>query len=204
MTDLEQRLREHYGQQTPSPELMATARAPLAAGVPDTTISLWQRLHSALTGTSRRRGVGVVVVCLLVLASTATFYQHGSINERTQRTVREVAMNHTTRLELEHQDYTIAALNERMDQLSFALTMPDKLQADYQPIGSRYCSLAGHLAAHVKLKHVDTGEAISLFVAPLEEELQALKTETAMVSGIDVELWQEGGLFFAKASRITQ
>lgn len=199
--DLEQRLRAHYQRHRPSEELTEAVRSLEGDTRPGSLVRGLGSIVNAWRASAMSRRSGIVLAGVLALVITAVFYQKGSVTERTQRTVKEVAMNHVTRLDLEYRDENIAGLNERMHQLPFSLAMPAQLRDDYAPLGSRYCSLAGHLAAHVKLKHVDTGEAVSLFVASLEKDLEALQGETAVVSGVDVEIWHEDGLFFAMASR---
>lgn len=147
------------------------------------------------------QGVFAVAACVAVLALTVWVGSSSLSHEPTQRAVREVAMNHTTRLEPEFQGETLAKLDNSMQQLPFSLTLPDSIDAEYELVGSRYCSLAGELAAHVKLKHAQTGKAMSLFVTSNGDALKDVRTQQTTLEGIDVELWREGGLFFALAQR---
>ena len=88
-----------------------------------------------------------------------------------------------------------------MTRLPFHLKVPKDILSSHTLLGTRYCSLAGHLAAHMKLKNTLTGKAISLFVVSSESDFKPMQGQNDVVSGIDVKMWQEDGLFFATASR---
>jgi len=143
--------------------------------------------------------VGAGLACGLVLTLTLWVYIPGS--ERTQNTVREVALNHTTRLEPEFLGNSLASLDNSMHQLPFTLTLPVAIEGNYNLIGSRYCSLSGMLAAHVKLNHKKTDKPMSLFVTSDAAELKEIQTQQTTLNGVEVEFWREGGLFFALAER---
>jgi len=79
--------------------------------------------------------------------------------------------------------------------------LPGSIDDAFELIGSRYCSLSGELAAHVKLKHTQSGKAVSLFVTSNGMALKDVRTQQTSLEGVDVDLWREGGLFFALAQR---
>jgi len=139
------------------------------------------------------------LVCGLVL--TVALWVHSPGSERTEHTIREVALNHTTRLEPEFRGSSLANLDNSMHQLPFALTLPQSIAGKYELIGSRYCSLSGVLAAHVKLHDKSTGKAMSLFVASNTAELEEIRPQQTSLDGVEVEFWREGGLFYALAKR---
>jgi len=153
--------------------------------------SNWQRGNWISAGT----------LCTIVLAASFWMHNSGSDSERMQRTVREVAMNHSTRLEPEYRGETLDKLDNSMQQLPFALVLPKAIDGEYKLIGSRYCSLAGELAAHVKLKSSGTGKPMSLFVTSNTAALKEIRSQQITLDGIDVEFWRESGLFFALAKR---
>jgi len=141
------------------------------------------------------------LACTFVLAASLWIQHSSTDSERMQRTVREVAMNHTTRLDPEYRGDTLAMLDNSMQQLPFNLVLPEAIDDAYKLIGSRYCSIGGVLAAHVRLRSSDTGKPISLFVTSNSAELEDIRSEQTTLEGIDVEFWREGGLFFALAQR---
>jgi hypothetical protein len=145
--------------------------------------------------------IGIASICFVVLTLSYFFSNGHYSNEHTQRTLREVAMNHTTRLEPEFRGESLAMLDNSMQQLPFTLSLPSNIDTEYKLIGSRYCSLSGELAAHVRLKHTESGKPLSLFVTSNGAALEDVQTQQTTLEGIDVELWREGGLFFALAQR---
>jgi len=139
--------------------------------------------------------------CIMVLLVSVWIGNSGFDDQRTEQTLREVALNHTTRLQPEFHGETLAKLDNSMHQLPFALVMPDKFDETHKLIGSRYCSLGGILAAHVKLQDKESGKAMSLFVTSNASELKRVETQQTSLDGVDVKFWREGGLFFALAQR---
>jgi len=160
--------------------------------------SLGQRLYRL----NPVRWLPAGIACAFVLAA-ALWIQHSSTDsERMLRTVREVAMNHTTRLDPEYHGETLAMLDNSMQQLPFNLVLPEAIDDAYTLVGSRYCSIGGVLAAHVRLKSSVSGKPMSLFVTSNSDELEDIRSQSITHEGIDVEFWREGGLLFALAQRI--
>lgn len=150
-----------------------------------------RRLHHPVI----RAGLAVAMIATVALL----MHNSGTVKERADSTFREVAMNHGTRLELEYYGNNLASLDDSMQQLPFRLVLPDAVNKDVKLIGARYCSLVGNLAAHVKFEDQASGKPISLFVTGSTSELKRIQGRSDSVNGVDVELWQEGGLFFALA-----
>jgi len=202
MNEQEQRIRDFYNSLELPPERMAQLKSanndstqPKAG--PGTRFGLMANLMSTFS-TPVFRVAGFATMVLLVSWWT---YDSGIGSESTARTFREVAMNHTTRLEPEYHGETLAMLDDSMQQLPFALVLPEEIEADYKLLGSRYCSLGGILAAHIKLEDRGSGKPISLFVASNAAELKQIQSQQSIVEGVDVSFWREGGLFFALAQR---
>lgn len=203
MTDVEQRLRDLHAQAKPDPiavNALLHATTGLAKEKKNFAPRLWPG-YGSLKHSWKVYLATACIACLMFTFVGFSFHEHGSLNERIQRTVREVAMNHMTRLESEHKSDNLAELDENMQQLSFSLKVPEHLQTEFTVAGSRYCSLAGHLAAHIKLLDKSSGELASLFVASLEHDLESIGTKSKTIAGVDVELFNENGLFYALASR---
>jgi len=110
-------------------------------------------------------------------------------------------MNHGTRFDLEFNGDSLAAIDQSMRLLPFSLALPDRLDGNVDVVGSRYCSLAGKLAAHVRFVDKETGKPVSLFVTGMVDELRVLQGQSSELQGVEVELWREGGLFFALANQ---
>lgn len=209
-TALERRLRAHYGTRTLAPErlerLLGAERSGTAgAAARDERAAhafafsrASERMRSWLRDLPRHVPRAALLATLL-LAVAVLMRVDGSVSERTERTLREAAMNHGTRFEPEFRAASVTALDAEMKLLPFALAVPERLGEGVEVIGSRYCSIAGHLAAHVRLRDVASGRRLSLFVAPLAPELARMHGERGDVDGVDVDLWGEGGLFYALA-----
>ncbi len=165
------------------------AKAQAAEPVLDQVVPLW---HPALKA---------IAAGVLVMMVSLWMHNTGTETQRMQLTVKEVAMNHTTRLEPEYRGESLASLDNSMQQLPFALVLPKTLTNTYELVGSRYCSLGGALAAHVKFKEKSSGRPMSLFVTANSTELGEIPAQQTTHEGVAVEFWKEGGLFFAMAER---
>lgn len=201
MKTVDERLRKFHANNNPDPlavEALLQSTVQVSAERPS---SFFKQLFTANNFSWKHYVTAACLSCLVFAFVGFSFHEQGSLNERTQRTVREVALNHKTRLEPEHKSTRLAELDQIMQQLPFALRIPEQLNNDYTVDGSRYCSLAGHLAAHIKLRNAKNGELVSLFVASLEHDLESIGRQSQTVAGVEVELFSENGLFYALASR---
>ena len=221
MTELDDRLREHFSTVALNNEALARIHAAaqsddapsadqLARGSRiKTLVSRFSHLLTRFFGgrasselNNSRRGVLALRYAALgavIIGVGISMRMAGSLDERTDRAMREVAMNHATRLSFEFEGETLAALDGSMNQLPFALSEPSRLPDNVKVLGSRYCSLSGQLAAHVKLREGKTGRALSLFVTNSATTLNQLNGENGYVDGVEVEMFYEGGLFYALA-----
>ena len=238
MTDLDDRLREHFGALALSPEALARIHARAETSGADAVAARESdpspgsdvvarggrratdgagpvaRLRARLAGRDRPRRHAAdrpFVATLAAIAPRAALaatlaavlavavHSYGSLAERTDRTLREVAMNHAARLTFEFEEDTLAGLDRHMRLLPFEMTAPERLPGATVVLGSRYCSLAGRLAAHVKLRDVETGRPLSLFVTAATADLEGLDGDVGRIDGVEVELFREGGLFYALA-----
>ena len=221
MTELEDRLREHFSKVSLDADALkrihSTAQQDELSPEEQHHRNSWFKPHvgkfsniiARLTGkrssnqlNQGRRGALVLRYAMLgvvIVGVGVSMRMAGSMDERGERTLREVAMNHATRLSFEFEGESLAALDTSMNQLPFALSEPSRLPEDLEVLGSRYCSLSGQLAAHVKLREGKTGRPLSLFVTNSATTLNQLDGESGYVDGIEVELFYEGGLFYALA-----
>jgi len=147
-----------------------------------------------------RFGLSAIAALFLVVFSLG-MHDYGTIKERTSSTLYEAAMNHSTRLELEFESENIEVINQNMTQLPFEVALPESFTNTYALLGSRYCTINGELAAHVKFVDEKTAKQVSLFMARSVEDLQGIAATDDKVNGVNVKLWTESGLFYAMASR---
>lgn len=221
MTELDDRLREHFSKVALDTEALehihATAFQDEVSRVAQNTrdsgfINSIDWLNSKLAGLlgrslpsqvySGKRGALMLrcaVLSAVIVGVGVSMHMAGSMDERGERAMREVAMNHATRLSFEFEGGSLAALDTSMNQLPFVLSVPSRLPGDVEVLGSRYCSLSGQLAAHMKLREGKTGQTLSLFVTNSATTLNQLNGISGYVDGVEVELFYEGGLFYALA-----
>ena len=199
MNEQDQRVRDYYDNVSMSKDrmdmLLKVAAEHEAA---PKRLSSWKNTFSGMQWTS---WLQVGMACALVIVASLWMHNTGSETGLAERTLREVAMNHTTRLEPEFRGSSLAMLDNSMHQLPFNLVLPKSIDNAYELIGSRYCSLGGVLAAHVKLHDKQSGKSMSLFVTSNAAELTQIQTQQKKLDGVDVEIWREGGLFYASAKR---
>lgn len=191
MNDSDERIKEHYAAQTLPDDLLdqwvADARAAerVLSGP-----AVWQRIAS-------HRSLGIAVAACVFMAVIAVVHNVGVHAERTERALKEVAMNHFTRLELEFKDSSIDSIDEQMVLLPFDMTLPSDIVKQYTVQGARYCSLSGQLAAHIKLTNPATDKTVSVFMTRAADELDAIDDSAKSVDGVDVKIWRESGLLYA-------
>jgi len=145
--------------------------------------------------------IALATAAVAVLAFAGMFIHQDRLgSDRTNLALLEASTNHATKLMFEFEPESVAELEESMDRLKFALRMPSLEELGALKIeGARYCTLSGNLAAHLKFTHIETQEPVSLFVTADVDNLSAINEQPATVSGVDVTLWRERGLFYALA-----
>ena len=142
----------------------------------------------------------------------------GNANDLANLMLREAALNHQSKLQVEYDDSDLLALGKSMERLNFDLKVPADIADSHTLLGGRYCTLAGNLAVHLRLqpKHVisagsnyglDLGsdsaaersvvDERSVFVTLANKELAALGDMSHVFPDkVSVESWQQGDLFY--------
>lgn len=161
------------------------------------------QLQRILTSGTKRhtsfRPISAAIAASILVLASLTVHHQTSIGERTDRTLREAAMNHSTRLDVEFTSNEIASLNQQMTLLPFTISLPDSIKSTFTVVGTRYCTINGKLAAHIKLLEPSSNTTVSLFMTNNDEDLEQLDNKQRTLDGLDVKLWRERGLFFAMA-----
>jgi len=112
---------------------------------------------------------------------------------------KEIAINHQKQFASDFSASSYAGLSRVMTKLDFKLTDPERLRSKgFEILGGRYCSLSGHIAVQVRLKN-SAGEIFTLYQTNSHETFKALTEHTARAKGIDIEMWNEGGVFLGIA-----
>lgn len=182
MSKLDSKLIDFYQSKTLSPERLQT----LLTESRSARAKKWWPLYTAAA---------------LLIIVVAGFFQHQQIlNERKNIALREAAMNHKTKLQVDFTSTELNDLTKLMSKLDFSMRLPTVTNNNnIDLLGARYCTIAGNLAAHLRLIKRDSGEQISVFMTPIADELKPMINEHALVEGVSVRLWQEQGLFYAMA-----
>ena len=95
-------------------------------------------------------------------------------------TIREAAMNHTSKFQLDVETGELELLTAKMEKLDFPITLPSQLKNRLSLIGGRYCTINGHLAAHLKFEDRELGNQLSLFMTPATTTLTSLHGHKAV------------------------
>lgn len=189
MTEIDDRLREHYRSLQLDGEVLYT----IIKSEQNTSNEIEKRQIVS------HRALHYAAAAMVLLAITLGTHHMGTSTERTLRTINEAAMNHSTKLQLEFEADNINDIDRQMSQLQFVIALPTDLNARLNVLGARYCTLNGELAAHVKFIDTETRRNVSLFMTRSEKSVQAINTTTDHVDGVNVRLWNESGLFYAMA-----
>lgn len=66
--------------------------------------------------------------------------------------LKEAALNHRSKFKFDVVASDVESLVKGMSRLDFSVDLPATLASGFELIGGRYCTLGGHLAAHMRLK----------------------------------------------------
>jgi len=162
------------------------------------------RLESILEESSRyrrfrRMPLYAAAAGLLLLLGTV-LHQRALSNQQVDYAMREAALNHLNKLQLDAEASSIGSLQDNLGELPFDLVLPEgELYRELALLGGRYCTLSGKFAAHLKFSHPQSGEQLSLFMTPMASGTESLVSEAAQVEGVEVRLWQENKVVYAMA-----
>ena len=163
------------------------------------------RLHAILDDTQsmrRKRVVGLALAASVLLMSVvALVHKNILTTQRTDVVLREAALNHSSKLQIDAEGQSMTELQNKLQELPFDIRLPESEWFEQLAlVGGRYCTISGNLAAHIKLSNPETSEQYSLFLTPAAENLKTLQSPEVEVFGVDVKLWQENDVVFAFAA----
>ncbi len=163
------------------------------------------RLHSIIDSTqSRRRGfyLGFAMVASVALMSVFAMLHQFSLNsQQTGMVLREAALNHRSKLQMDAKADSLPELQTALSELPFTITLPEtEFFQRLSLVGGRYCTISGNLAAHIKLTDPNTNQQYSLFLTPYAENLKSMDSPAVEISGVEVKLWRENDVVYASAA----
>src|SRR3972149_787822 len=138
-----------------------------------------------------------VIALLIASAYFAYWFTTGKDNNRYYKYAKEIAYNHTKRLNSEYLTSSIIELNQQMDKLDFSIINSEMIK-NYKWTGARYCSVQGAIAAQIKLKDSENN-ICTLYEFKQKDEKNLEKSQTYFIAGIKVTLWAESGIIFGLA-----
>jgi hypothetical protein len=145
------------------------------------------------------------VAAMLLLTVVVLMHQRSLVTQRTTLALREAAMNHITKLQLDVEARGLDALQAGLAELPFDIELPDNpVFGKLALLGGRYCTISGNLAAHLKFNDPESQQQYSLFVTPYAGNLEAMESDAVEMSGIEVNLWRENDKVFAMAKALQQ
>lgn len=110
----------------------------------------------------------------------------------------EMKLNHIKGYQSEFVGRDLTRITEGMTRLDFSAVWPAKMKSvNWTILGGRYCSVQGHIALQLKVKHPETGETSTLFqsVYPEKLKMNAQNAELIHDSGnYRIQLWREQGI----------
>ncbi len=162
------------------------------------------RLHAMLdeSQTLHRSRVTSFALAASMILFTLGVLMHQNIlaSQRTEIVMREAALNHSTKLQMDAEAESLEELQVKLNELPFDIALPEGEKfPKLAVLGGRYCTINGHLAAHLKLADPETSKQYSLFLTPSAESLRSMKADVAELSGVDVKLWHENDVVYAFA-----
>jgi len=183
MNDLDTQLKEHYQ----SRSLSETEAERMLQAVRQNTSP---RAH--------RSWVAAAATLLLLLGGAWFSLQEWQGRSLSAAIAAEVvtSLRKATPLTLETTE--LAALADHLHELPFDITPAGcDILAVSTLVGGRYCKVQGHKAA--QLQYRDTqGKRHTVFVAPLESNLEDFKAGAFDDSGAEVDLWENAGRLFVR------
>jgi len=161
-----------------------------------------EELNSIIKVTQARRNKRwtsvSVAASLLLMAMSFFLYQNKLENQRTERVLNEIALNHASKLRMDAVGVSLSKLQSDLPQLNFEMRLPDgAFFENLIPLGGRLCTINGNLAAHLKLHDPDSDRQYSLFLTQYAHNLKTVQSPEKEISGVDVKLWQENELVYA-------
>jgi hypothetical protein len=118
-------------------------------------------------------------------------------NPSLEKMAQEVIYNHNKNMPSKVTLNNLGAINGHLEKLNFTVVHSRRLAAD-TVVGARYCSLGGNIAAQIKMKRGK--DFYTLYQAKVDGVDQTQLPYRFKRDGVEVLIWQEGDVLFAKAS----
>jgi len=147
----------------------------------------------------RKKYLGLAIAASLLMMVAGLFTHQARLNtQRTDLVLKEIALNHVSKLQMDAKAETLTDLQTKLSQLPFEIKLPQgELYSQLVPVGGRLCTINGKLAAHVKLRNPSNEENISIFLTEYAPKLESMNNLEKVISGVEVKLWREDAYVYA-------
>lgn len=188
---LDERLKRYYEQQS----LPLDSLVELEGIIEQTEVNLnprWRWVSVRMKPVVKLTAIAAAMLLCIGLASFLVSHQADS--QKIEAVAAEIALNHAKQFDSEFFPSSIPSLTQSMALLDFAPVYPQRLLLKkYNVDGARYCTIDSSIAVQVRLKD-EAQQAYTLYEFRGPDSLQIEGEEVIAVGGIQVTLWQEGGV----------
>jgi len=192
---IDENIESYYAQQKLAPEILARMKLAHDAGSQSgSKTSVYNKVsHTA-------KYLAIAASIMLMIGVGFQWMQDPSPNQLMQSVVKEVMLNHQKNLAIEFAKNDYKQLAFMMKKLDFTIQEPKQMtNSGYTLLGSRYCSIQGHIAAQIKLRDSQNRVA-TLYITQLNDTLALLQSKQQVSGEVLVNTWYEGDLFYSLAS----
>ena len=188
-------IENYYAQQKLAPEILARMKLAHDAGSQSGGKT---SVYNNVSRTTKYLAIAASIMLMIGVGFQWMF--EPSPNQLMQSVVKEVMLNHQKNLAIEFAENDYKELAFMMKKLDFTIQEPKHTtDAGYTLLGSRYCSIQGHIAAQIKLMD-NQNRVATLYVTQLNDTLALLQSKQQVSGEVVVNTWYEGDLFYSLAS----
>ena len=199
--DLEKRIKSFYESQRLDPDVLVNLKQSVIRTKPEKNTINW--FLSLFSKTISLKPMALAfVISLFLLFGGIVFTTHNTY-QQTYLIASEIAINHQKEFKIEFQADEITDLEHAMSKLDFTPIVSSRMNwADYQMIGSRYCTIHSAIATQIRLKDIDN-QAYTLYQFRPPDSLTLPDETTLIIDDVSVTIWYEEGLIMGLAQTNT-
>lgn len=147
-----------------------------------------------------RRKLYMFTSAAALLFTFVLMVQHFMLHrDIAQLVFAEIAMNHNKHQQPEFVISNYSELGQSMQRINFTLMPPKIIQASYDLLGGRYCSIRGNIAAQLKIKDKRTGKVATLYITQLNRDLEKITPHSTTIDHTDIQIWNSDQRFYGLA-----
>ncbi len=114
---------------------------------------------------------------------------------------KEAALNHRSKFKYDVVASDVDSIVDGMHRLDFDVELPDALASGFELVGGRYCTLGGHLAAHIRLQERVPNGVYKNGVYGKANGLGSYSISSAQISDTERQMSEETVSLFQPRSR---